>query len=158
MLIVIDQLCWLKRRDPKVRLPFPVIFRYSVSEGFRIGFGHRICLAWVAIKATLCRLSKFLIKYAAECHHYAKGSLLGLASLFFPYILWRLPHSAGLCNYTDSDWGRGTGGSRPRWQTANNICATFTSHVAVLPSWQSGSLAVRQPGSQGPCHSPSVTF
>lgn len=36
-------------------------------------------MVWVAIKATLCRLSKFLIKYAAECHHYAKRSLWALA-------------------------------------------------------------------------------
>lgn len=73
MLIVIDQRCWLKRQWAETVLGFG----FGFCWGSRVASGnrwHRICVVWVAIKATLCRLSKFLIKYAAECHHYAKRS------------------------------------------------------------------------------------
>lgn len=82
MLIVIDQRCWLKRQWAETVLGFGFGFCWAAS-GNR---WHRICVVWVAIKATLCRLSKFLIKYAAECHHYAKRSPWALALTVAPTL------------------------------------------------------------------------
>lgn len=152
MLIVIDQRCWLKRQWAETVLGFGFGFFWG-SRDASGNLWHRICVVWVAIKATLCRLSKFLIKYAAECHHYAKRSLwaLALALTLAPTLAQPLrilfANMQGLpprhLQFTRQCSRGATGrrsGSEPSmcvcaslgsWQTANNICATFASHEAV---------------------------
>lgn len=147
MLIVIDQLCWLKRRDPKFSFLFSVIFyfRYSVSEGISNRFwtsdmpglgGHQSdTMSPVKI---LNQIRSGMSSLCKREPPWLSFSFLSIHSLKTAAFCWLFAITRTVTGAGTGGWGLGS--SRPRWQTANNICATFTSHVAVLAAWQPRAL------------------